>query len=77
MATGSRPIEIPGFTFAGRVLDSTGGLNLKEIPKKLIIIGGGIVGSELGGAYRNLGSEVTIIEAVRILYRILKVIFLS
>jgi dihydrolipoamide dehydrogenase len=62
VATGSRPIEIPGFAFAGRVLDSTGGLNLKEIPKKLIIIGGGIVGSELGGAYRNLGSEVTIIE---------------
>lgn len=62
VATGSRPIVIPGFTFAGRVLDSTGGLNLKEIPKKLIIIGGGIVGSELGGAYRNLGSEVTIIE---------------
>ena len=62
VATGSRPIEIPGFKFEGRVLDSTGGLNLKEIPKKLIIIGGGIVGSELGGAYRNLGSEVTIIE---------------
>ena len=62
VATGSRPIEIPGFKFEGRVLDSTGGLNLKGIPKKLIIIGGGIVGSELGGAYRNLGSEVTIIE---------------
>lgn len=62
VATGSRPIVIPGFKFEGRVLDSTGGLNLKEIPKKLIIIGGGIVGSELGGAYRNLGSEVTIIE---------------
>lgn len=62
IATGSRPIEIPGFTFGGRVLDSTGGLNLKEIPKRFAIIGGGIVGSELGGAYANLGSEVTIIE---------------
>lgn len=62
VATGSRPIEIPGFKFAGRVLDSTGGLNLKEVPKKLIIIGGGVIGSELGGAYANLGSEVTILE---------------
>lgn len=62
IATGSRPIEIPGFKFGGRIVDSTGGLNLKEIPQKLIIIGSGIVGSELGGAYRNLGSEVTIIE---------------
>ncbi|GCF94391.1 dihydrolipoyl dehydrogenase [Enterococcus florum] len=62
IATGSRPIEIPGFAFGGRILDSTGGLNLKKVPKKLIIIGGGIVGSELGGAYANLGSEVTIIE---------------
>lgn len=62
IATGSRPIEIPGFEFGGRVLDSTGGLNLKEIPKELVIIGGGIVGSELGGAYANLGSKVTIIE---------------
>ncbi|MDH6364216.1 dihydrolipoamide dehydrogenase [Enterococcus sp. PF1-24] len=62
VATGSRPIEIPGFKFAGRVLDSTGGLNLKEIPKKFVIIGGGVIGAELGGAYANLGSEVTIIE---------------
>ncbi|MBM7712001.1 dihydrolipoyl dehydrogenase [Enterococcus xiangfangensis] len=62
VATGSHPIEIPGFSFGSRVINSTGGLNLKEIPKKLIIIGGGIIGSELGGAYRNLGSEVTIIE---------------
>ncbi|MBM7707948.1 dihydrolipoyl dehydrogenase [Enterococcus lemanii] len=62
IATGSRPIEIPGFKFAGRVLDSTGGLNLKEVPKKLVIIGGGVIGAELGGAYANLGAEVTILE---------------
>lgn len=62
VATGSRPIEIPGFKFAGRVLDSTGGLNLKEVPKKLVIIGGGVIGAELGGAYANLGAEVTILE---------------
>ncbi|MGX7030778.1 dihydrolipoyl dehydrogenase [Vagococcus zengguangii] len=62
VATGSRPIEIKGFKFGGRVIDSTGGLNLTEVPKKLVIVGGGVIGSELGGAYANLGAEVTILE---------------
>lgn len=62
VATGSRPIEIKGFKFGGRVLDSTGGLNLKEVPKKFVIIGGGVIGAELGGAYANLGANVTILE---------------
>ncbi|MDM5306824.1 dihydrolipoyl dehydrogenase [Peribacillus frigoritolerans] len=62
IATGSRPIEIPGFKFGGRVIDSTGGLALTKVPKKLVIIGGGVIGAELGGAYANLGAEVTIIE---------------
>lgn len=62
IATGSRPIEIPGFKFGGRVLDSTGGLNLEKVPEKFVIIGGGVIGAELGSAYANLGSEVTIIE---------------
>lgn len=62
VATGSRPIEIKGFKFGKRVLDSTGGLNLTEVPKKFVIIGGGVIGTELGAAYANLGSEVTILE---------------
>ena len=62
VATGSRPIEIKGFKFGKRVIDSTGGLALKEVPKKIVVIGGGVIGSELGGAYANLGSEVTILE---------------
>lgn len=62
IATGSRPIEIPGFAFGGRVVDSTGALNFKEIPKRFVVIGGGVVGTELGCAYANLGSEVTILE---------------
>lgn len=62
IATGSRPIEIKGFKFGKRVIDSTGGLALKEVPKKIVVIGGGVIGSELGGAYANLGSEVTILE---------------
>lgn len=64
IATGSRPVEIPAFKFGGRIIDSTGALNLKEIPKKLIVIGGGVIGSELGSAYQSLGSEVTIVEGL-------------
>ncbi len=62
VATGSRPIELPTFKYSKRVLDSTGALNLTEVPKKLVVIGGGVIGLELGGAYANFGSEVTILE---------------
>ena len=62
VATGSRPIEIPGFEFSKRIIDSTGGLNLAELPEKLSIIGGGYIGCELAGAYANLGVKVTLIE---------------
>jgi dihydrolipoamide dehydrogenase len=62
IATGSRPIEIKGFKFEGRVVDSSGALNLKEIPKRLVVIGGGYIGCQLASAYANLGSKVTIIE---------------
>jgi dihydrolipoamide dehydrogenase len=64
IATGSRPVEIPHFKFTGRVIDSTGALNLEKIPEHLIIIGGGVIGAELAGAYMNLGSKVTIIEGL-------------
>src|SRR5690625_5060144 len=62
IATGSRPIEIPSFKFSERVLDSTGALNLEEIPEKLVVIGGGYIGTELGSAYANFGTKVTIVE---------------
>ena len=64
IATGSRPIELPAFKFSKRVLDSTGALALPEIPKKMIIIGGGVIGIELGTAYANFGSEITILEGM-------------
>ena len=64
LATGSTPIEIPGFSWSKRVLDSTGALNLEEIPEELVVVGGGYIGSELAGAYANLGSKVTIIEGL-------------
>ncbi len=62
IATGSTPIEIPSFPFSERVLDSTGALNLKEIPKSMVVIGGGYIGTELSGAYANFGTKITIIE---------------
>ncbi|WP_086990105.1 dihydrolipoyl dehydrogenase [Levilactobacillus brevis] len=62
IASGSHPIQIPGFKFDGRVVDSTGGLNLPEIPKEFVVIGGGYVGTELAGAYASLGAHVTILE---------------
>jgi dihydrolipoamide dehydrogenase len=62
IATGSRPIELPAFKYTKRVLDSTGALALKEIPKKIVVIGGGYIGTELGGAYANFGTQVTILE---------------
>ena len=64
IATGSRPIEIKGFKFAGRVLDSTGALNLQEVPNRLVVIGGGYIGSELAGVYANLETELTILEGL-------------
>lgn len=62
LATGSHPIEIPGFKFGGRVIDSTGLLALPALPKELVVIGGGYIGSELAAAYANFGSHVTILE---------------
>ncbi|MGM8214319.1 dihydrolipoyl dehydrogenase [Bacillaceae bacterium W0354] len=65
IATGSRPIELKPFPYSERVLDSTGALNLKEIPKKMVVIGGGYIGTELGGAYASFGTEVTILEGTK------------
>jgi dihydrolipoamide dehydrogenase len=63
IATGSRPIEIPGFAYDGEnVISSTEALALPEVPKHLVVIGGGYIGLELGIAYRMLGSEVTVVE---------------
>jgi dihydrolipoamide dehydrogenase len=62
IATGSRPIEIPAFKYSKRVLDSTGALNLQELPKSIVVIGGGYIGTELGGAYASFGTKVTILE---------------
>lgn len=63
IATGSKPSSLPFLTIdKERVITSTEALKLKEIPKHLIVIGGGVIGLELGQVYRRLGSEVTIVE---------------
>jgi len=63
IATGSKPSTLPFITIdKERIITSTEALNLKEIPKHLIVIGGGVIGLELGSVYKRLGSEVTVVE---------------
>ncbi len=65
IATGSVPIEIPGFKpDNSRVVDSSGALALQEVPGRLVVIGGGYIGLELGIAFAKLGSKVTVVEAL-------------
>ena len=63
VATGSAPARLPGLALAGdRVIDSTAALELAEIPERLLVIGGGYIGLELGQVYAALGSQVTLVE---------------
>ena len=65
LATGSRPIEIPGFAFDGRrVVDSTGALAFPDVPARLVVVGAGYIGVEIGTLYAKLGAKVTLIEAL-------------
>lgn len=65
VATGSRPIEIPGFEFDEKtVLSSTGGLALEKAPKKVVVIGGGYIGLEIGSFLNKFGSDVVVLEAM-------------
>ena len=63
IATGSVPVELPFLKIdEKRIISSTGALALKEIPKKLLVVGGGVIGLELGSFYKRLGTEVEVIE---------------
>ncbi len=63
IATGSKPSNLKGIEIdKQRIITSTEALNLKEIPKHLVVIGGGVIGLELGSVYSRLGSKVTVIE---------------
>jgi dihydrolipoamide dehydrogenase len=63
LATGSVPIELPFLKYdEERVLSNVGALKIPEVPKRLIVIGGGVIGLELGSVWRRLGAEVTVVE---------------
>jgi dihydrolipoamide dehydrogenase len=63
IATGSVPIELPFLKFdEERILSNTGALKIPEVPKHLIVIGGGVIGLELGSVWRRLGAKVTVVE---------------
>lgn len=63
IATGSAPVELPFLQFGGDVISSTEALALLEVPKSMVVVGGGYIGLELGMAYSKLGSKVTVVEA--------------
>jgi dihydrolipoamide dehydrogenase len=63
IATGSRPATVPGLSIESpRLMDSTGALELPDIPKSLLVVGGGYIGLELGSVYAALGTKVTVVE---------------
>jgi dihydrolipoamide dehydrogenase len=63
IAAGSQPVKLPSFPWGDpRVMDSTDALDLAEVPKKLLVVGGGIIGLEMATVYRALGAEVTVVE---------------
>ena len=63
IAAGSQSVKLPSFPWDDeRVVDSTGALELKDVPKKLLVVGGGIIGLEMATVYSALGSEVTVVE---------------
>jgi len=63
IAAGSQPVKLPAFPWDdARIMDSTDALNLAEVPKRLLVVGGGIIGLEMATVYRALGAEVTVVE---------------
>jgi dihydrolipoamide dehydrogenase len=63
IATGSSVTQLPGITIdQERIVDSTGALELPQVPKRMVVIGGGVIGLELGSVWRRLGAQVTVVE---------------
>ncbi len=62
IATGSSPARLPGFPESPLLLDSTSALEVEQVPKRLLVVGGGYIGMELGTVYAALGSAVTVVE---------------
>ncbi|HEY1941665.1 MAG TPA: dihydrolipoyl dehydrogenase [Roseiarcus sp.] len=64
IATGSAPVELPSLPFGGPVISSSDALSLDRVPDKLVVVGGGYIGLELGSAFAKMGSAVTVVEAM-------------
>lgn len=64
IATGATPRQLPGIDLTARVLDSDGALALTRIPRRVVVIGGSVIGVEFASMWRSLGSDVTVIEAL-------------
>lgn len=64
LANGSVPVELPHLPFGGAVISSTEALSLDALPKSLVVVGAGYIGLELGIAFRKLGADVTVVEAL-------------
>ncbi|MDT8421637.1 MAG: dihydrolipoyl dehydrogenase [Desulfuromonadales bacterium] len=62
LATGSRPLLLPGVETGSRIIDSSGALALADVPRTLLVVGGGYIGLELGSAYAAMGSKVSVVE---------------
>ena len=62
IAAGSEPVALPGLPADPRIIDSTGALELRSVPKRLLVVGGGIIGLEMACVYHALGSKVTVVE---------------
>jgi dihydrolipoamide dehydrogenase len=63
VATGSATIQVPGFEFDGdKIIGAREAVSLREIPKRLVVVGGGVIGLELGMVYQAFGSELTVVE---------------
>jgi dihydrolipoamide dehydrogenase len=63
LANGSEPASLPGLELGGHVISSTEALSLDRVPERLLVVGAGYIGLELGTAFRKMGSEVTVVEA--------------
>lgn len=62
LATGSKPVELPFLPFGDRIVSSTGALSFDRVPEHLVVVGGGVIGLELGSVWMRLGAKVTVVE---------------
>lgn len=62
IATGSKPVELPFLPFSEHIVSSTGALSFEQVPEHLVVVGGGVIGLEMGSVWSRLGAKVTVVE---------------